>query len=324
MARRFKCHHLENRRSDGIGHCSCPPSRGFEQLSRFQPASAERLRSTRACPRTSRGGDLIEHDVQPTLAVGILALAHGRLRGDSDDVDLQSAADAAARLPGAAYRADRPARREGGQAVLVERMKKAQVFGDYVFCKLGDMLPARSIAAYTVGRGLMLDRLWKVAFGNANEKNKLPNLGVSKEDANKCAIEDYSQSNQHLRAGLQYIFAANGGAALAMLTCLTSLSTASQINKNISIEHVLKMFGFASGFYLFGASSSVIAFFLYSFSRGNRGHFWEDNAITEIVDFDKWSAKNGYKFGMGGDLALWISVALFIVGSMLAASAFVF
>jgi hypothetical protein len=49
--------------------------------------------------------------------------------------------------------------------------------------------------------------------------------GISSEEKNKRAIEDYSQFSQTLRAGTQYVFAANGGAVLAMLTCLTAVVT---------------------------------------------------------------------------------------------------
>jgi hypothetical protein len=45
-------------------------------------------------------------------------------------------------------------------------------------------------------------------------------------EANKRAIEDYSQYSQYVRASAQFAFAANGGAALAMLSFLTAIATA--------------------------------------------------------------------------------------------------
>jgi hypothetical protein len=50
---------------------------------------------------------------------------------------------------------------------------------------------------------------------------------VTPEDAHKRAIEDYSQFSQYARSSAQMAFAANGGAAAAMLSYLTALTTSS-------------------------------------------------------------------------------------------------
>ena len=56
---------------------------------------------------------------------------------------------------------------------------------------------------------------------------------ISKEECNKRAIEDYSQFSQTLRAALQYAFAANGGAIIALLSCLTALTTGKSVSPPI-------------------------------------------------------------------------------------------
>jgi hypothetical protein len=52
----------------------------------------------------------------------------------------------------------------------------------------------------------------------------------SADTFHKRAQEDYSQFSQHLRMSLQFVFAANGGAALAMLSCLTAVSTSKDVS----------------------------------------------------------------------------------------------
>jgi hypothetical protein len=115
----------------------------------------------------------------------------------------------------------------------------------------------------------------------------MPALATSQSspDFEKRAIEDDSQFSQHLRACLQFVFAANGGAAVAMLSCLTAISTASQTNKAIDVPTLLFRFACSAGFYLGGVFCALLALFAFTLSKQNWGHFWEDNGFTRDVDF---------------------------------------
>ena len=111
------------------------------------------------------------------------------------------------------------------------------------------------------------------------------------EDFHKRAIEDYSQFSQHLRACLQFVFAANGGAAIAMLSCLTAITTAKEVNSAISVTTLLFRFACSAGFYLGGVFCAVLALCAFTASKENWGHFWEDNALQAEVDFRKGFAR---------------------------------
>ncbi len=103
----------------------------------------------------------------------------------------------------------------------------------------------------------------------------------------KRAEADYLQFSQHLRTCLQFIFAANGGAALAMLSCLTAVATAKDVNSAIDVPTVLSRFATSALFFLSGVFCAVVALGAFSVSKQNWGHFWEDNARTDDVDFRK-------------------------------------
>lgn len=90
---------------------------------------------------------------------------------------------------------------------------------------------------------------------------------VSAEDANKRAVEDYSQYSQYWRMAAQFSFAANGGAALAMLSFLTAITTAKELNKLVSIETVIRYFSFAAALYLLGVLLVTLALFLMSTAK---------------------------------------------------------
>ena len=119
---------------------------------------------------------------------------------------------------------------------------------------------------------------------------------ISKEEAHRRAVEDYSQFSQYARNSAQFAFTANGGAAGAILTFLTAIIT-SQAVTNPAISNVIDPkiiiwnFAISSSFYLAGLLFSVVAMFLYSLSKENSGHAWEDTVATGHIDYDSYFAR---------------------------------
>jgi hypothetical protein len=136
------------------------------------------------------------------------------------------------------------------------------------------------------------------------------------------AIADYSQFSQHLRTCLQFVFAANGGAALAMLSCLTAVATAKDLNSQISIKILLFRFACSAAFYLGGVFCTMLAVIAFAISQQNWGHFWEDNALLREVDFGKSFARRGEAFSRIAFILLLIGAICFIPGSAMAITAF--
>lgn len=145
---------------------------------------------------------------------------------------------------------------------------------------------------------------------------------TARDDFHKRAIEDYSQFSQHLRACLQFVFAANGGAAIAMLSCLTAIATAKDLNAAISVATLLTRFACSAAFFLGGVFCAVLSLGAFTASKENWGHFWEDNALLEEVDFEKKFAQRGERLSRLGFVLLLLGAVAFVPGSVMAVAAF--
>ncbi len=152
--------------------------------------------------------------------------------------------------------------------------------------------------------------------------SRMMGYGYSTEDFHKRAMEDYSQFSQHLRACLQFVFAANGGAAIAMLSFLTAVCTAKELSSAISVTTLLSRFAFSAAFYLGGVFCAVLSLFAFTRSMQNWGHFWEDNALRKEVDFRKEFARKGDTFSRLGFGLLVLGAVAFVPGSIMAVAAF--
>lgn len=144
----------------------------------------------------------------------------------------------------------------------------------------------------------------------------------STETYYKLAQEDHSQFSQHLRTCLQFVFAANGGAALAVLSCLTAVCTAKDVNAVVSVPILLSRFAWSALFYLAGVFCAVLSLCAFSASKDNWGHFWEDNAITGNVDFRNAYARKGELLSKLGFGLLLVGAIAFVPGSITALAAF--
>jgi hypothetical protein len=146
---------------------------------------------------------------------------------------------------------------------------------------------------------------------------------LTKEECTKRAIEDYSQFSQTLRAALQYVFAANGGAIIALLSCLTAFATAKDgLRGNVSLEAVIHSFSKAIASYLGGVFLVIVAACFISVARQYWGHFWEEKAEKSSTDFKHHYALKASWFGRVGFVFLALAGLMFIPGSFYAIRGF--
>ena len=150
---------------------------------------------------------------------------------------------------------------------------------------------------------------------------------VSREDATKKFLEDYSQSSQHFRAAAQYGFVVNAGAAAAVLTFLTAITTAQTVNKFINQQAIVGHLAAAASFYLLGALLVLVALHVATKAKEMWGHYWEDVA-NEAVDgpvvpnfADPFAAEADRLINRSSTLLI-VSFVLFVVGSASCISGF--
>ena len=136
------------------------------------------------------------------------------------------------------------------------------------------------------------------------------------------ANEDHAQSAQNIRLCLQLIVVANGGGSLAMLSALTTLTTAQKTNAVISIEAVQHWFACAGLIFLVGVFLALFSAFFFSVSRENWGHFWEDVVTTGDQNYQNIFALRGARYARVGFIAMCLSVITFFPGAVAAVKPF--
>ncbi|MDE2157186.1 MAG: hypothetical protein KGJ32_15075 [Xanthomonadaceae bacterium] len=142
-------------------------------------------------------------------------------------------------------------------------------------------------------------------------------------DYHKRAEADYLQSSQHLRAGLQLLFAGNGAAALAMLSSITAISTAKDLNPVVSVHLLYARFAFSGLLYLGGTICAVLALWAASVSKEYWGHHWENVAIGGSPEAQVRYGRRGEVFVNVTRMVAALGVLAFAAGSVVALSAFV-
>jgi hypothetical protein len=108
--------------------------------------------------------------------------------------------------------------------------------------------------------------------------------------AHKRAIADYSQGSQFARTAAQFTFAANGGAAVAILSFLTAIVKSTAIANSSSqtvfdTRLIARNFAIACVFYVLGVLIAIASMYLFARSKKNWGDEWEDAAFTGGVNF---------------------------------------
>jgi len=146
-----------------------------------------------------------------------------------------------------------------------------------------------------------------------------PQINEASEIYHDRAKEDYSRSAEFLKSGCQIVFTGNGGAALALLTFLTAIA---RNDLEVKLATVLSRLTLAATIYLAGVLLAAAALVTFSLSREMWGHFWEDNAFTGNVDFDKYTALRGDQFRKVGYGLFLTSAIAFVAGSGVSVSAF--
>ncbi len=139
---------------------------------------------------------------------------------------------------------------------------------------------------------------------------------VDSHDAHQRAIADYVESSQFARTAAQFTFGANGGAAAAVLSFITTTIN-SAAKTEFDRRLIVHNFSIGCSIYVFGLLVAAISMYLFARSKKQWGNAWEEVALNKI-DFD--FAKNDFavdaekqeKRAWG---ALVFSVLMFATGS---------
>jgi hypothetical protein len=148
------------------------------------------------------------------------------------------------------------------------------------------------------------------------------NIKVDPDDAHKRAIEDYSQFAQYTRSSAQFAFAANGGAAVAILSYLTAIINSSNKNPTLDISAITRGFTISCSIYLTGLFFSIISMYLFSISKLYWGNYWEGVAKTGELNFEGRRSTIRRASHVVGWVFLILSALLFVPGSVFAVLGF--
>ena len=146
---------------------------------------------------------------------------------------------------------------------------------------------------------------------------------VSEDNAHARSIQDVSSSHQYAKQSYQFLFFANGGAALSMLSFLATISTASSPNAKINIDAVYTGFALAAFAFLGGVVFCILS--LVCAARSSMHHSWSWEYIAKI-DFGE---KSRLQFALGSKMRklaqvlFMLSLLLFTIGAALSLKAFI-
>jgi hypothetical protein len=141
-------------------------------------------------------------------------------------------------------------------------------------------------------------------------------------DAHQRALSDYAEYGQHVRAAVQFSFAANGAALLAMASYLTAIITTDKLHESVDIADVVQKCSHASWFFLGGLTASFLSMILFALSKISSGDFWEDVALSGYRGLDSFYAKRADVLHKLGYLALSVGAACLIPGGAFLIAAF--
>jgi hypothetical protein len=141
-------------------------------------------------------------------------------------------------------------------------------------------------------------------------------------DAHQRALSDYEEYGHHVRAAVQFSFAANGAALLAMASYLTAIITTDKLHESVSITHVVQQCTHAAWCFLGGLAASFLSMILFAVSKTYSGDFWEDVALRGYRGLDTFHAKRADFLHKLGYLTLFIGAACLIPGGAFLIAAF--
>ncbi|MDQ6707948.1 MAG: hypothetical protein M3Z85_18480 [Acidobacteriota bacterium] len=102
---------------------------------------------------------------------------------------------------------------------------------------------------------------------------------VDSNEAHKRAVADYSEFSQFARTAAQFTFGANGGAAAAILSFLTT-TVNSAVKTEFDRRLIVHNFSIGCSFYVAGLLVAAISMYFFARSKKRWGDAWEDAAFT--------------------------------------------
>jgi multidrug efflux pump subunit AcrB len=137
---------------------------------------------------------------------------------------------------------------------------------------------------------------------------------VDSHDGHKRAIADYVESSQFARTAAQFTFGANGGAAAAVLSFVTT-TVNSAVKTEFDRRLIVHNFSIGCSFYVAGLLVAAISMYLFAKSKKRWGDAWEDAAFTGNYSFGSFFAVRAQKLETIAWLTLVVSAVMFAVGS---------
>jgi hypothetical protein len=137
---------------------------------------------------------------------------------------------------------------------------------------------------------------------------------VDSHEAYKRAIADYLESSQFARTAAQFTFGANGGAAAAVLSFITT-TVNSAVKTEFDRRLIVHNFSIGCLFYVVGLLVAAISMYLFAKSKKKWGDAWEDAAFTGGYSFGSSFAVAAQKREKFAWLTLMFSAVMLAVGS---------
>jgi hypothetical protein len=138
---------------------------------------------------------------------------------------------------------------------------------------------------------------------------------VDSHEAHKRAVADYLEFSQFARTAAQFTFGANGGAAAAVLSFLTTTVNSVVKTKEFDRRLIVHNFSIGCSFYVAGLLVAAISMYLFARSKKRWGDAWEDAAFTGSYNFESFFAVSAQKSENIAWLSLIASALMLAVGS---------
>jgi hypothetical protein len=137
---------------------------------------------------------------------------------------------------------------------------------------------------------------------------------IDSHEAHKRAVADYLEFSQFARTAAQFTFGANGGAAAAVLSFLTT-TVNSAVKTEFDRRLIVHNFSIGCSFYVAGLLVAAISMFFFARSKKRWGDAWEDAAFTGSYNFGSWFAVAAERHEKIAWLMLIVSAVMLAVGS---------
>jgi hypothetical protein len=147
----------------------------------------------------------------------------------------------------------------------------------------------------------------------------MPN--VDSHEAHKRAVADYLEFSQFARTAAQFTFGANGGAAAAVLSFITTTAN-SAVPTIFDRRLIVRNFSIGCSFYVAGLLVAAISMYFFARSKKRWGDAWEDAAFTGSYDFEGSFAVAAQKSEDIAWITLIVSAVMFAAGSFSSLSGF--